>query len=362
MNRKINLTIQNIVPETDDTVTIVFNHPKSRFNYFPGQYITLILQIKGIEYRRAYSLSSIPNSTDFPSITVKRIVGGIVSNHLNDNAEIGDSIEALPPMGNFIFVPSANNKKNVLLIGGGSGITPLFSILKSALSQDTKTIVYLIYINKSRSNTIFYKELELLKSVYPSRLQITYYWSEEIKMNKAKRSFFSWFKRKKQQTNRFTKENLLEILKNYFPDKPTIESYICGPEGLMTLSEKSIKNYGFHMLDVHKEKFGSHSKTKFNIEKSNEVTDVKVRIKFNNKEFIINAKSNKSILNSGLNSGLDLPFSCQSGNCSTCMAKCNSGKIDMTEISGLTNEQLKQGYILTCVAYPKSDDIELEFN
>lgn len=158
MNDKTVLYIQDIVPETSDTITIHFAQPEQQLSYLSGQFLTLISEIGGKEERRSYSLCSSPYIDDNLSVTVKRVKGGKMSNYLINNIRIGDKIVALPPMGNFKFRPE-NTQRHIVLIGGGSGITPLFSIIKSALLKEPAAAVSLIYVNSNRVNTIFYQHV-----------------------------------------------------------------------------------------------------------------------------------------------------------------------------------------------------------
>jgi ring-1,2-phenylacetyl-CoA epoxidase subunit PaaE len=184
MNDKTILYIQGIVQETSDTITIHFAQPEQQLNYLSGQFLTLISKIEGKEERRSYSLCSSPDVDK--NLSVK---GGKMSNHLNDNIKVGDKLLALSPLGNFKFEPE-NIQRHIVLIGGGSGITPLFSIIKSALIKELASTVSLIYVNSNKENTIFYQQLEQWKSGFSSRFQIVHYWSDVAKSEQPKAKFW----------------------------------------------------------------------------------------------------------------------------------------------------------------------------
>ncbi|MBS7253271.1 FAD-binding oxidoreductase [Flavobacterium branchiicola] len=190
MNDKILLYIQDIVQETADTITMHIVQPEQQLSYLSGQFLTLISEIEGKEERRSYSLCSSPYIDKNLSVTVKRVKGGKMSNHLSNNVKAGDKITALPPMGNFKFKPE-NNQRHIVLVGGGSGITPLFSIIKSVLIKEPGSMVSLIYVNSNRENTIFYHQLEQWSSEFSSRFRIVYYWSDVIKNEQLKSGFLS---------------------------------------------------------------------------------------------------------------------------------------------------------------------------
>ena len=192
MSDKTVLYIKDLVQETVDTITIHFAQPEQQLRYLSGQFLTLIYEIDGKEERRAYSLCSSPYIDKDLSVTVKRVKQGKMSNHLNDNLKIGDKVLVLPPAGNFNYRPK-NCQRHIVLIGGGSGITPLFSIIKSVLMEEPASRVSLIYVNSNRESTIFYKQLEQWSSRYSSRFRIIYYWGDEWMNEQPKPGFWSRF-------------------------------------------------------------------------------------------------------------------------------------------------------------------------
>lgn len=358
---KIQLYIQDIVQETSDTITIHFAQPEQQLNYLSGQFITLISEIEGKEERRSYSLCSSPYIDKNLSVTVKRIKGGKMSNYLNDNIKVGDKILALSPLGNFKFEPE-NIQRHIVLIGGGSGITPLFSIIKSVLIKEPASTVSLIYVNSNKENTIFYQQLEQWQSEYSSRFRIVHYWSDVAKSEQAKAGFWERiFKKKDAYAHRINSVRMKAFLNDlHVKENTNTEFYICGAKGLMEIATATLQEMDFPNNVIHKENFYTETKTENTPSEAQQAHQIKILLR--GKEHEVNVSAGKSILFAGLDFGLDMPFSCQSGNCISCAGKCLSGKVEMTATDGLTEEQIKNGYILTCVGFPKSDDVVIEFN
>lgn len=343
MEAKIQLKIKEICRETPDAVTLHFEPTKEALPYFSGQFLTLIACIDGREVRRAYSLSSSPYVEKHLSVTIKRVPGGKMSNYLIEQVRCGDTLEALAPAGNF-FLKRSYIGRNLLLIGAGSGITPLFSMIKTVLTQEAHSQVALIYVNSSREETIFLEPLTHLAYQYSSRFKIRHYWSDERK------GFWSKFFK---NLHRLNPERLKEILREV-GIMPETAFYLCGPQGLMKMASSTIAGLGFSKDKIHQELFFAPSTIK------NDST-YNITIKLKGVEHVVKVKPGSSILNAGLEAGLDLPYSCQSGSCNTCAAKCTSGDVSMTGTEGLSEKQQREGYVMTCVGYPSSEEVCIEY-
>ena len=338
--------------ETADAVTIYFDGEKFPFNYEAGQYLTLIDTINGEEVRRPYSLCTAPGVDADPGVTVKRVANGKMSNHLNDNGGVINTIEVLEPIGNFKYLPSKEGDKPVVLIGGGSGVTPMMSILKTALEK-TQAPVYFVYVNSNKSTTIFYDALEQLNAAN-DRLTLVNYFSDDHKVvpekPKGLKKLFKKAPKVDPTAHRLSAPKLSEILSGFKLKDAT--AYICGPEGLMETAESTLK-VNFSSWTLNQEKFFSTKEADLQ-EAVNEGSH-KVTIKLNGETHELDVDGTKSILFAGLDKGLDMPFSCQSGLCTACMGKCTSGTVEMTENSGLSDDEVADGYVLTCTGHPKSD-------
>ena len=168
-DKYIHLTVSDVSKETKDAVRVEFDWPEGGMDYAPGQFLTLILPIDGEKVRRAYSLSTSPFLDEKPAVVVKRVVDGLVSNYINDNVKVGDQIELMPPLGNFTPEISEDNERHLVLVSGGSGITPIFGILKSVLKKEPKSTVSLIYANRDIDSIIYKDKLAALKTQYSDR-------------------------------------------------------------------------------------------------------------------------------------------------------------------------------------------------
>ena len=346
-SKYLNLEVSAIIRETPDAVTLVFHHPKGGLDYQPGQFLTLIFNIDEKEIIRSYSLCSSPYTGDEPAVTIKRVADGIVSNYINDHIKPGDIIKVMPAMGHFIAKPEADKKRKVVVFGGGSGITPLFSILKSILNVETGSRVYLVYGNRNEESIIFKKQIEELQQTYGDRLLVTHVLSQPS---------LAW----KGKSGRLTLDTLREILIDLPELSPQqADYYLCGPTGFMHNVEEALLEMRVNKSKIFKESFVSSGSEKDATGASPEIHDQQVKIILDEKEHKVEVVSKKTILEAGLDMGLDMPFSCQSGLCTACRGKLLTGKVHMEESDGLSEEDLENGYVLCCVSHPLTDDVTI---
>jgi ring-1,2-phenylacetyl-CoA epoxidase subunit PaaE len=352
-NDKIKIKVAKVVKETSDAVSIYFEGSQFPYSYKSGQYLTLISEINGEEVRRPYSLCTADGIDTNPGVTIKRVPGGLMSNFLNDNIKEGAEMEIMETMGNFKYEPDASKSRSIVLIGGGSGVTPMLSILKKALKEEPNTKICFVYVNKSQASTIFYQEFENLNKANDN-FTLVHYFSDDNKTEPAKKKGLGRLFKKKakldEYAHRINEPKLSEILKGF--NVTDAEAFLCGPQGLMEVAEATLK-VNFSNWTLHQEKFFSAKEEKYEATASE--GKHKVTIKLNGETQEIEVGAVKSILFEGLDQGIDMPFSCQSGLCTACMGKCTSGSVEMTENSGLTDEEVAEGYILTCTGHPKSD-------
>lgn len=357
------LKVKNVVQQTADTVSIEFDQPEN-FEYKAGQFLTFLLEVDGKKVRRSYSLSSCPSIGESPSVAVKRVEGGLVSNHINDNIKVGDELEVMEPMGNFYVETDKDKQRHIILIGGGSGITPLLGILKTILHGEPQSIISLIYANKTADDIIYKKELDELQHAFSDRFRLVHHLNNENveKYTKEKKSFFGLKKKDVQvETSGQLDEKVIAdyITNNLNVDLSLdpVEFYLCGPQGLMKLVEKTLKEN-----DVPQERIAKESFVKETFDKEAKGGDSKARVvqvvlDDETHEFEV---SDKSILLTALDKGIEMPYSCQSGICTACMGKLISGEIEMEHTDGLSPEQIEEGYRLTCIGHPKTDDVKIE--
>jgi ring-1,2-phenylacetyl-CoA epoxidase subunit PaaE len=350
------LIVKAIRQATPDSVVITFEKPTEVFDYQSGQYITVILDVNGESVRRSYSLCSSPTEDEFPAIGVKRVNGGKVSNYINDNIKVGSELEILAPMGNFKHAIVPNGQRSVVLIGGGSGLTPLVSIAKTTLAQETASVVSLINVNINREYSLFADEIDALVAKYNGRFRVLNHYNEDEVLTKK-----GLFRKEMAPKGLPSKDDLKKYL-----EELSIESsddnfcYLCGPQGLMDSSELALRAIGIDKHKIMRESFVADT-SKVNAEAKSFEGVSEVTIKIMGEEHVIHVQG-KSILEAGLEKGIEMPFSCQAGLCTACMGKCTEGKVEMAYSDGLTKEQMEQGYVLTCVGHAKSDKITIEFD
>lgn len=344
---------------TPQAVRIEFEHPEGgKLDYLSGQYITLILPVKGKEVRRAYSLCSARHVDEFLSVGVKEVPGGTMSPYLNKGIEVGEIVTILPPQGRFTFEPHIDNERKILLIGGGSGITPLLSILKSLVHHEPKSTAMVVYSNRDEESTMFKTELEELVKLGNGRVQLVHRLDSEHTTEQKK----GLFKLKKPKTTFLTEEELTDILEDTLDYEPreVDAAYLCGPTGLMQVAEQTLLALGEDPEQIHKEHFVNPNEK--GAAAQGESSDHVVTLKLSGQEIKLKVPSGKAILKAGLDAGYNLPFSCQSGLCTACMGRRLSGEVEMRGNEALTDSEVAEGLTLTCCGYPMSDDVVISYD
>lgn len=346
------LQVKDVIKETEDAITIEFWHPLSeQIKYKAGQFITLIVPAdNGKKVRRSYSMSSSPHTDTAVAVTVKRVPGGLVSNYLIDQVKKGDFIEVIEPMGNFIAEPDAGKERHFVLIGAGSGITPLMSIAKSILKMEPKSRVSLIYGNRTVESIIFWKKLMDMELADRKRLSVVHVLSKPTD---------SWAGLR----GRINKANIVVMLKDldvHFRSEKE-EFFLCGPAGMMEEVLDILDVFEVPQERIHKENFMAPM-----LDESIELADSEglqtreVTVKYDGDDFTFKVEPHQTILEAALELDIDLPYSCQAGMCTACLGKCVSGKIKMDEDEGLTQAEQEEGWVLTCVSHPLTDGVVLE--
>jgi ring-1,2-phenylacetyl-CoA epoxidase subunit PaaE len=353
------LKVSAVFRETQDSVTLSFEIPtdlKEIFNYKHGQYITVKLPVNGEENRRAYSISSSPVTDSELSVTVKKVDEGKVSRYLNEEIKEGDILEVMPPLGNFTVELNSERKKNYILIGGGSGITPLMSILKTILAVEPQSIVYLIFQNRNESSIIFRNQLNELENIYKNRFFVNYILSKPGK---------EW----QGLSGKLDSTGILQLIKKLIPDSIfKSEYFLCGPQGLMQESELALRGLLVASFQIHKESFAAaiskndEIRTDNMLNREQDLKTRKVKIILYGDEIEFDVEPDETVLTAAQREGQDPPFSCQIGACSTCRARLKSGEVFMDERDSLTDEEIEEGYILTCQSHPLSDNVIIDYD
>lgn len=344
----LKLIIKEVKRETKDAVSILFNVPeelKPDYQFIAGQYINLKLTLDNQEIRRAYSICSAPDSGDL-RIAVKAVKNGVFSQFANTKLKAGDVLEVGQPEGKFTFEPDPERQKNYAAFVAGSGITPVLSIIKSVLKSEPKSSFFLVYGNKTPEETIFHQELHDLQLQYVGRLFVHYVFSQA----KAENALFG----------RIDKSAVNFVLNNKHKELEFDKFYLCGPEEMINtvsgiLKEKNVKDSAIKF-----ELFTSSSQE--NEIKTSLEGHTKITVLVDDDEFTFEMSQKQTILDAALKQGIDAPYSCQGGICSSCLCRITQGSAEMTKNSILTDKEIADGLVLSCQAHPTSETIYVDFD
>lgn len=347
----IRLRITAIHKETADAFTYRFERTDGQpLSYKAGQFLTFIITLHGTEYRRSYSLSSTPGIDAQAAVTVKWRENGEISRHIIKHWQTGEEVVSLLPSGRFTLDTDAAAQRDIFLMSAGSGITPLFSILQQVLHEEPLSKITMIYSSKNEHHTIFHKKLQQLSSQYGSRFTLIYFFSDP-----TEESAFTY---------RRIGNTLLETLapQHIAYDKNEAQFFICGPLGYMRMCMFTLAFMGFKEEQLHKENFTVN--TRFLIEKAGVPKDDSLKqviLQWPGKTVELEVPGNQNILQIALNKGITIPYSCKGGVCGSCTARCTEGKVWMAANEVLTDKEVEQGFVLTCVAYPVTGTVKIEW-
>ena len=341
------LQIKDIKRETPSSISVAFNIPnelKSAYKFTAGQYINLKLTLDGQEIRRAYSICSSPNSGEL-RIAIKSVQNGHFSKFANENLKVGDILEVGQPEGKFTFEPNAEKQRNYTGFVAGSGITPVMAILKSVLENEPKSSFVLVYGNKSPEETIFHQELHDLQLKYVGRFFIHYVFSKSSES---------------ELFGRIDKSVVNFILNNKHKEKEFSKFYLCGPEEMINLVSNVLKEHNVAEKDIKFELFSASTAENTSI--GNQSGHTKITIMVDDEETTFEMSQKQTVLEAALKQGIDAPYSCQGGICSSCIARITNGSAEMKKNSILTDKEVAEGLILTCQAHPTSAEIYVDYD
>lgn len=353
------LKVSEVRRETKDAVSVKFEvpaHLQSQFKYKAGQYFTFSIVIDGEEVRRSYSVCSSPLTEPMPTIAVKEVEGGKMSTYLNRELKEGDEIQVMPPLGKFTLDPDPSASNFYFLFGGGSGITPLLSIIKTVLFAEPNSKMILFYANRDKESVIFDEEISALSAENADRLKLIYSFDNPSQ---------DW----DGHTGYLTEAKVSEIIRNELGlNYPVAHYYTCGPSPMMDVVVKGLKAAGVRNDNIYTEYFTAahsddekESKTATADYSSGEISQRKVKVEVFGQSKEIDVAPEETILIAAQKAGMDPPYSCTVGVCTTCRARLRSGKATMEEREGLSDVEIDMGYILTCQAHPLSDDVDLVY-
>ena len=349
MPRFKKLTVKEIVKETESAISINFEVPQelaNEFKFIGGQYITLRTTIEGKEIRRSYSICSSPESNQL-WVAVKEVKNGLFSNYATKILKVGDVLEVAPPEGKFILQTATSHIKNYVAFVAGSGITPVMAMIKSVLLKEIHSTFVLVYGNKSTEDTIFKSEIDALQQKFPERFFVQYVLSQKLSGDAI--------------LGRIDKSVVNLIIKNKFKTTDFDGYYLCGPEEMINMVTQTLKENNVSGSKIHFELFTTMYPTgaapSLDLEGDAEIT-----ILLDDEETTFQMSKKKLILTAALDEGLDAPYSCQGGVCCSCMARVVEGKAVMDVNSILSEEEIEEGFILTCQAHPITSKIKIDFD
>lgn len=338
------LEVRHIHRETPSAVSVEFHVPEAlqpSFSFKAGQYITIKTTLNGEEIRRAYSLCTTPKENTL-KVAIKEVVDGTFSKYANRELTEGTVLEVHPPEGKFVYTPSSH-KGNIALFAAGSGITPIMSILKTAL--DYGNTVALLYGNKSPEETIFYDELIALAEKYP---------------NFYLKFIFSQARAEHALAGRIDGTSVNYVVKNQLKDVDFSHHYICGPEAMIQLVSDTLVNNGVAKESIHFELFTASTETNAEAEAVSGKTTISITV--DDEDFTFDMDASETILDAALKQKIDAPYSCQGGICSSCICRVTEGKAVMEKNQILTDSELADGMILACQAHPTTATIAVDFD
>ena len=349
------LRVAEIVPETEDAYSIRFEVPeqlKQAFHFKAGQHLTLRTELSGEEIRRNYSLCTAPAADDL-MVTVKRIAGGVFSNWVGDRLKVGDTLDVMTPHGSFTTEFDPKAKRRFVGLAGGSGITPVISLIRTALSCEPDSRFTLFYGNRDASSVIFLEDLAALKDRYLGRFELYHFLSDE----EGDVELFNGM---------LDRDTCDEAIERLVGEPTDVDAwFICGPGPMMDAAEAALLDKGVAKERIHIERFTAGRPSAalaaqmaaLQEDAAGLMLSVTLDGRTRKVEF-----SEANILDSAREAGMPAPFACKAGVCATCRAKVTKGKVEMAARYGLTDEEIAAGYVLTCQSVPVGEGVALDYD
>ena len=352
------LRVRAVQPDTQEAVVVSFDVPEDLrpvFGFTQGQYLTLRKEIEGQDLRRSYSICAGVDDGEL-RVGVRKVKGGVFSNWINEQLKPGDTIHVMAPQGRFFVPIEADSRRHHLGIAGGSGITPILSIMKTVLAREPGSRFTLIYGNRSLKSTMFKEELEDLKDRYMARLVLHHVFSDQHTDSEINAGVMD-------------RAKIADFLSTLVPAQSIAHAYICGPFQMNDEAEAALLALGVPEEGIHIERFGVAQQAAGQVgavvHQAQPGDAAKARVvivRDGLRREIEFTRDQPSILDAASAAGLEVPYSCTSGVCGTCRAKVVEGSVRMERNFALDKKEVAAGFVLTCQAHPTTDRVVLSFD
>lgn len=325
-------------------------------DYQAGQFLTLLFSDIGPSpLRRSYSLASAPGVDSGLSICVKRTPNGVVSDYLTRKVAVGDELRALPPAGRFVLPePAGSTPEPLLMVAGGSGVVPIFSLLKEALSRPAAPEVHLLLANRNASAVFFRERLQHWAKRFPARLKVLHLLSQPTSACARQLQVAPQIEVRSGRLSNAWLEQWVEAC--FGKRLPQVHAYICGPPGLMLKAEMTLKFMGVGPARLHKEDFIIHTPFR---PSASQLPEATVALNYRGRAYTFKVAPGQTVLEGAQQAGIELPYSCRSGSCATCSAQIVAGQVDMYTHDSRMDSAATRGHVFTCVAYPTTEAVRL---
>jgi len=349
------LTVTALEHETPDSMRVALQVPEEArrdFEFLPGQHLLMQIQLNGKPVRRTYSICSVPGA--MPLVIGVRIQpGGLFSGYVQDELQVGEQLEVMPPFGQFHANIDPGNGRTCLAFAAGSGITPIMSIVGATLENEPQSRVVLFYGNRRQRTTMFIDELYALKNRYPARLQLNFLFSQE----EQEFDIFS---------GRLDESKVKELYESFCNGREADEAFVCGPNTMIENVKNALLAEGMEANSIHIERFGAPRKQDAarmppHTESAGKIATVDIIMDGHRKSFDMLAGS-KNLVDAAAAQGIELPYSCKGGVCATCRTYVREGEVSMAANYGLEPWEIEQGYILACQSMPLGDKITIDYD
>ncbi len=354
MARFHTLEVTDVRKTIRDAVVVTLKSPEAdEFDFIPGQYLTFRRSFDGTELRRSYSICAAPHENQL-QVGIKKVDGGAFSTWANDELKPGMVLEAMPPMGNFHTPLATDPNKNYIGFAGGSGITPVLSILKSKLTAEPQSTFTLVYANRGVNTIMFKEELEDLKNSFMDRFNL-------INVLESGAEDIDLFR------GRIDAEKCDALFKHWIDVNAIDTAFICGPEPMMLAIASALENAGLTKAQIKFELFvsaqpGKLKQSKRNSAAGSDLAATKLSVLIDGTPHEVEMDRQTSVLDAALANALDAPYACKAGVCSTCKCKVIEGEVEMITNHALEDYEVERGFVLSCQAYPLTDKIVVDYD